>query len=317
MWQPLPWLAGGSRVLDLGTIVMLVFVAVIVLLGAGLGFGKRKLPPGIRLVLETGILFIFLGAIVGPHGVGLLTESVVDDLMPVLVVALGWIGFLYGSHLEWRRLRRYPGRSYAVAFGQSIFTLLLTLLVALFALAPLIAMSSEGWMGQASAAMLLASAAAGTAPAMLFLLIGRPRMKRQELSTLQFVATLDDVPGIILLALLFAFCNPHISTSGDLTAGLLAVLGMVVIGVASGFFGPLSAVALPRFFGRLHLGSIAGVQSMVLVLGSSIGPLVMASSDSFTGSYTSGLIACVALPALVLVLNLFARHPRDVPPASA
>ncbi|MCB9596539.1 MAG: MFS transporter [Sandaracinaceae bacterium] len=91
-------------------------------------------------------------------------------------------------------------------------------------------------------------------------------------------------------------------------------LAVVGLGVSGGFFGPLASVALPRFFGRLHLGAIAGMQSMLLVLGSALGPSALALSRTSTGSYAPGLFVCVALPAAVLALNVFARHPRDVPP---
>ena len=91
----------------------------------------------------------------------------------------------------------------------------------------------------------------------------------------------------------------------------LAVLG---IGVAGGFFGPLSSVALPRLFGRLHLGAIAGVQTMLIVVGSALGPSALALSRDLTGSYAPGLYACLALPALVGGLTLVSHHPRDRPP---
>lgn len=94
-------------------------------------------------------------------------------------------------------------------------------------------------------------------------------------------------------------------------------MAIVGLGIASGFFGPLSAVALPRLFGRTHLGAIAGVESMALVIGSALGPSAFAASRSLTGSYTPGLLACVALPVLVLLLNYRARHPKDVPPLGA
>ena len=55
---------------------------------------------------------------------------------------------------------------------------------------------------------------------------------------------------------------------------------------------------------------------MLLVLGSALGPSALALSRTSLGSYTPGLLVCVALPAMVLVLNVFARHPRDVPPVA-
>ncbi|HHH26892.1 MAG TPA: MFS transporter, partial [Polyangiaceae bacterium] len=96
------------------------------------------------------------------------------------------------------------------------------------------------------------------------------------------------------------------------TAGFwVAVVGM---GVASGFFSPLSSVALPRLFGRTHLGAIAGMQTMAVVVGSALGPPAFALSASLTGGYASGLYACLLLPVIVTVLNAIARHPHDVPP---
>jgi MFS family permease len=92
----------------------------------------------------------------------------------------------------------------------------------------------------------------------------------------------------------------------------LAVAG---IGMAGGFFGPLSSVALPRLFGRLHLGAIAGVQTMLLVVGSALGPSALALSHDLTGSYAPGLYACLALPVLVLGVTWVSHHPRDRPPA--
>lgn len=96
-------------------------------------------------------------------------------------------------------------------------------------------------------------------------------------------------------------------------------LGLTVVGlgVTGGFFGPLSSVPLPRFFGRTHLGAIAGVQSMMLVIGSALGPSAFALSKRLTDSYAPGLLACLVLPTAVFALNLVARHPRDVPPVAA
>ena len=84
------------------------------------------------------------------------------------------------------------------------------------------------------------------------------------------------------------------TTALDTPVGFaLAVLGL---GVAGGFFGPLSSVALPRFFGRLHLGAIAGVQSMMMVIGSALGPSALALSHDFAGGYAPGLYAMRRAP---------------------
>ena len=90
----------------------------------------------------------------------------------------------------------------------------------------------------------------------------------------------------------------------------LTVLGF---GAATGCMGPLSSVALPRYFGRVHLGAIGGAQSMTLVVGSALGPSLLALSETLSGGYRLGLGVCAALPLGAAALNAFARHPRDVP----
>ena len=46
-----------------------------------------------------------------------------------------------------------------------------------------------------------------------------------------------------------------------------AALGL---GISGGCFGTLTTVVLPRFFGRAHLGAIAGVQMMMIVIASAL-----------------------------------------------
>ena len=91
---------------------------------------------------------------------------------------------------------------------------------------------------------------------------------------------------------------------------LFRVLTIVGFGISSGCFGTLSAVALPRFFGRTYLGSISGFQMMILVIASAIGPSFLAIFKDKLGSYQVGLYGCLILAILILILTFFARQPR-------
>lgn len=110
----------------------------------------------------------------------------------------------------------------------------------------------------------------------------------------------------MLLAEVIGFCG-----AANLQHPVGVVLAVAGLGAAGGFFSPLASVALPRLFGRLHLGSIAGIQMMALVMGSALGPTGLALSRSFFGSYRPGLFACSLLPLLLLLLTALADHPRD------
>lgn len=84
---------------------------------------------------------------------------------------------------------------------------------------------------------------------------------------------------------------------------------VVGLGVSGGLFSPISTVAFPRFFGRTHLGAIAGLEMMCLVIGSALGPSLLAASKTLLGSYSPALFACLALPALAIVMALSFRRP--------
>lgn len=81
-------------------------------------------------------------------------------------------------------------------------------------------------------------------------------------------------------------------------------LMVVGLGISGGLFSPLSTVAFPRLFGRAHLGAIAGVEMMFIVLGSAVGPSLLAVSESITGGYTPALLAALALPVFATLLAL-------------
>lgn len=87
-------------------------------------------------------------------------------------------------------------------------------------------------------------------------------------------------------------------------------LAVVGLGISSGCFGTLTTVVLPRFFGRAHLGAISGVQMMLIVIASALGPSLLANSKAMTGSYISGLYACCLFAPVVIGLMAFVRSPQ-------
>lgn len=91
---------------------------------------------------------------------------------------------------------------------------------------------------------------------------------------------------------------------------MLRGLAIAGLGASGGCFGTLSAVALPHFYGRTHLGAISGVQMMSIVFASAIGPSWMALFKTFAGSYEMGLYCFCIFPPMILVLNGVAPNPQ-------
>ncbi|MGB3292899.1 MAG: MFS transporter [Phormidesmis sp.] len=103
-----------------------------------------------------------------------------------------------------------------------------------------------------------------------------------------------------------------IAAIANLDIAWMLIPAVVGLGISGGCFGTLTTVVLPRFFGRAHLGAIAGVQMMLVVIASALGPSLLANFKAITGSYSGGLYACCLFAPVVIVLMLFVRSPSEV-----
>ena len=81
-------------------------------------------------------------------------------------------------------------------------------------------------------------------------------------------------------------------------------------GIASGGFVSLTGIVFPRFYGRLHLGAISGVNMSAMVIASGLGPLAFGLCHQLFGSYRWILIVSVFLPAFLAVLSVKADNPQ-------
>jgi OFA family oxalate/formate antiporter-like MFS transporter len=92
-----------------------------------------------------------------------------------------------------------------------------------------------------------------------------------------------------------------------------AVAAVLTWGVSQGCFSALTSAAIPKVFGRRHLGAISGAQMSAMVIGSAIGPAFFALVQSLTGGYRTALWLSMILPAVGLLLAIAGlRHNRQV-----
>jgi MFS family permease len=83
----------------------------------------------------------------------------------------------------------------------------------------------------------------------------------------------------------------------------------VLHGLAWGMRGPLMAALRADYFGSASFGMIAGLSSMIVMLGMIGGPLVAGILADRTGSYIPGFVTLAALAALGSVAFILARPP--------
>ncbi len=87
-------------------------------------------------------------------------------------------------------------------------------------------------------------------------------------------------------------------------------------GFSGGFFGLLLQVTWPRFFGRLHLGSISGMATALTVAASALGPYVFGQVFDVTGSYRLVGVTVLAAAALLAAASFRADNPQTPAPRS-
>ena len=82
-----------------------------------------------------------------------------------------------------------------------------------------------------------------------------------------------------------------------------------LLGLNGGLFGIVMSVVWATYFGRRHLGSIAGMASTFTVIGSALGPLPLALAYDLLGSYNGVLTIEAVIPLALAIANLFVRRP--------
>ncbi len=86
-------------------------------------------------------------------------------------------------------------------------------------------------------------------------------------------------------------------------------------GTTSGLWGCLSNLAFIRFFGRLYLGEISGINMTLTVMGSAIGPVMFSLGLDLFGSYHAAIWLSMLAVFVLLIAAILVRQdePGKVP----
>jgi cyanate permease len=90
----------------------------------------------------------------------------------------------------------------------------------------------------------------------------------------------------------------------------VAVLYIFFLGCAGGSHAVVQGVIWAHYYGRHRLGRVQGSATTIGICGTAIGPLLLALFHDVTGTYTAGMLAIMALPALSL-LSITLAHPKS------
>ena len=192
----------------------ITLIVLLALLGSRWTFTKVRLPLAARHIYLTGAEYILVGLCLGASLLDLLDAATLRGLSPVLNIALGWIGLMFGAQLDLRQMVRFPAQYMQVALVQGVVTLAVCFVA--FTLIP-------GWVPAAAAApslpgtlpasptvaaLVLAALAVPTAQSSLAL-IERELGARQVplMQVLRYAAGFDALLALLVFGVLFALSH--------------------------------------------------------------------------------------------------------------
>lgn len=260
-------------------------LALALVIVAGIGVTRLTRPslhhPLLDGILQTGVPFILLGALLGP-GLGLLDASTLRFLEPVVALGIGWVGATFGARLEWRMLRRVSRRTWLVGAALAMPVLLTTGATA-WALARSVPALGDVWGRPFAATALILAGAATTAASWR-----GPKLGRRN-------ALLDTMFGTVAVTAGVALYHPHV-----------ALRSIVLTVIASAVLGALFA-ALARWQEDLTDGGIAIALTGVIVWGAGFS-YALALSPFVVCAVTAAVIVTISPAAVRLSVQRVLRR---------
>jgi hypothetical protein len=217
-----------------------------------------------------GAEYVVIGFLLGPRVTGLLGAGQVQDLTPIVSLALGWLGMLLGTYFRLPTLALATAGHLRIAFAEALTTFggALAALLVLFHY-----VAGYAWPEATVQAVTLASIATLSSPAAVDAVSRRPRGRSPLFPVLQLTARVDALVAVTAFGLVLAvFHQGQVSLSvRPPTATEWAVIN-IAVGVASGvlfhlFLGP-----------REHLDEAEGGSRLFVALA---GAIVVASGASY------------------------------------
>jgi len=193
---------------------------------------------GISQVITAGFPFVLLGLVARMPEVGILSDSVLAEMSPLLRVGLGWIGFMVGFRFD-TRLFQHIQRGMAWTVVLSTMLPFLCVLGA-SAVMLMLLLDGTGSLDLRDPVFIRDALILGTAGAMTAHTAGRLFSTREVIGTVSRIVRLEELAGVIGLCVVAAFFRPQgpevswqVPGTGWflITIGLGASIGLLVYAI--------------------------------------------------------------------------------------
>lgn len=203
-----------------GLLILIAF------LGSRFLFKRKKILNPWNYFILSGFIYIFLGILLGKHGLDILSPQVLKGLNPIIGFGLGWIGFLFGFQLELRYLRKFPRKFISLSFLQFLSVFLIVTL-SLILVMKLFFSSQPPFLlyGLAAALGLLSSL---NSPSFLNLASSLISPKGNYYYLARFLASVSGFWAICGLAFIFSFWHFPFFENNVFTKGLIIIFSLII-----------------------------------------------------------------------------------------
>jgi hypothetical protein len=185
---------------------------------------KGPASPG-RIVLGHLVALLF-GVIISPHFFSFITPPAVKGLVPILEMAFGWVGFLFGFQFNITTLRRIPGFSLLYAVLEASIAFGIAAFVAFFIIRQYTDFLELAKADVLRTALALGAALSISSPTLLGLFNKQMRVKSPLLSALIVAASVDGLVGVFVLGAINIVWHPA-RLEAHLVFLLIVLLGFV------------------------------------------------------------------------------------------
>ena len=210
----------------------LILVAVV-----AAGYLAARLAAGAlarRLLIVSGAEYLVLGVLLGPRVAGLISANVIDSFGPFITLAIGWMGAAIGSEFHLKRMLRFRGDFYQVAFIEAVVVVALVgaTMLALFTRG--LGVPLEEAMAPSVILGAIAVTTSATGIALAARRLARDRTARTPLlRQLQVAGGMDAAVGILAFSIML--CLVHVPPPGNVrpptpTEWAVISLGIGVVG---------------------------------------------------------------------------------------
>ena len=206
-----------------GLLILLAF------LGSRFIVRRKRFHSPLTFLFLSGLIYIFVGLYLGRGVLNVLSLQVLQGLTPLIGLGLGWIGFLFGFQLEFKYLRRFPGKYLGLSYLQFLFTCVVVFF-GIFFLLKVLYVSEPSFLlyGMALALGLLISL---NSPTLINASLTLFPTRGQYFYLARFLVSVSGFWGVVGLALLFSFWQFPFLESKVFISGVIRLLASTIFPV--------------------------------------------------------------------------------------